>query len=239
MHKLIIALMLVLTMTAFADFETDTFPTSKGDLAITFVGHGTLYFEWNDQVVHVDPWSRLADYSTLPKANVVLVTHQHGDHLDPDAIKAVSTENTTVILTKACTDKANGTVMENGDSQEVNGITITAVPAYNIKNTRDNGQPFHPKGEGNGYVITFGDKSVYVAGDTENVPEMSKLKGKVDIAFIPMNLPYTMTPEMAADAAEKVSPDILYPYHYGDTDVQKLVDLLKDQDIEIRIRKMQ
>ena len=119
------------------------------------------------------------------------------------------------------------------------GLRIEAVPAYNMVHMRSGGIPFHPKGVGNGYVVTFGDKRVYLAGDTENIPEMKDLKG-IDIAFLPMNLPYTMTPEMVADAAMTLKPSILYPYHYGDTDTLKIVDLLKDaKEIEVRIRKMQ
>ena len=128
--------------------------------------------------------------------------------------------------------------MNNGDVKTVQGLKIEAVPAYNIVHMRSKETPFHPKGIGNGYVITFGDKRVYVAGDTENVPEMKGLR-EIDIAFLPMNLPYTMTPEMVADAAKDFKPRILYPYHYGKTDTSKLVDLLKDTgEIEVRIRKM-
>jgi L-ascorbate metabolism protein UlaG (beta-lactamase superfamily) len=115
---------------------------------------------------------------------------------------------------------------------------IEAVPAYNVVHVRSAGNPFHPKGEGNGYVLTLGDKRVYVAGDTEDIPEMKTLK-KIEVAFLPMNLPYTMTPEMAADAARMFRPKILYPYHYGQTDPQLLVALLKpDKDIEVRIRNL-
>jgi len=128
--------------------------------------------------------------------------------------------------------------MKNGDVQIIQEIKFEAIPAYNIIHKRDNGQPFHPEGVGNGYILTFGDKRVYVAGDTENIPEMKTLQG-IDVAFLPMNLPYTMTPEMVADAAKLFRPKILYPYHYGDTDTSKLVELLKDeQEIEVRIRKM-
>ena len=124
--------------------------------------------------------------------------------------------------------------MANGESRTVQGIKIEAVPAYNIVNAR----PFHPKGVGNGYVLTLGDTRVYIAGDTENTPEMKALKN-IDIAFLPMNLPYTMTPEMVADAAKAFKPKVLYPYHYGDTDTQKLVDLLKgEKGIEVRIRNL-
>jgi L-ascorbate metabolism protein UlaG (beta-lactamase superfamily) len=120
----------------------------------------------------------------------------------------------------------------------VEGLQIEAVPTYNLVHKRNTGEPFHPKGVGNGYVVTFWDKRVYVAGDTENIPEMKQLKN-IDIAFLPMNLPYTMTPEMVADAAKSFSPKILYPYHTGETDTSKLVNLLKvSPGIEVRIRKM-
>ena len=128
--------------------------------------------------------------------------------------------------------------MQNGDVRTVRGIQIEAVPAYNLVHKRENGQPFHPKGIGNGYIIAFGDLRVYIAADTENTPEMKALTG-IDVAFLPMNLPYTMTPEMVVDAARSFQPRILYPYHYGNTDTQQLLDLLKDEKgIEVRIREM-
>ena len=128
--------------------------------------------------------------------------------------------------------------MENGDTKTVGGLKIEAVPAYNLVHMRSAGVPFHPKGIGNGYVITFGEKRVYVAGVTENIPEMKKLV-RIDCAFLPMNLPYTMNPEMVADAAKAFKPIILYPYHYGDTDKSNIEQLMKDtQDVEIRIRMM-
>jgi len=221
-------------------FEEDIFKTSKGSLKITFIGHGTLMFTFGEMVIHVDPWSKLADYSTLPKADVILVTHEHGDHLDPEAIKKILTPETALVYTEICSKRIeDGVVMKNGDVKTIKGLKIEAVPAYNIVHKRSNGKPYHVKGEGNGYIITFGDKRVYVAADTENIPEMKTLKN-IDIAFLPMNLPYTMTPEMVADAARMFKPKILYPYHYGDTDTSKLVKLLnKDTYIEVRIRKMQ
>ena len=220
-------------------FEEDTIKTKTGDLKITFIGHGTLMFVYNDKFVHVDPWTRLADYSKLPKADLILVTHEHGDHLDAKAIKIIRQEKTKVVLTKPCTEKVSGgIVMKNGDVRTVLELKIEAVPAYNIVHKRSSGEPFHPRGVGNGYVVTFGKTRVYVAGDTENIPEMKKLK-KIDIAFLPMNVPYTMTPEMVADAAKAFEPKILYPYHYGQTDPNKLVNLLKDsKKTEVRIRRM-
>ena len=195
---------------------------------------------FNGKNIYVDPFSRVADYSQLPEADVVLITHEHRDHLDLQALASVRTERTAVVLTEACARQVEGgIVMQNGDVHTVNGVTIEAVPAYNLVHKRENGQPFHPKGVGNGYVMTFGDKRVYVAGDTENIPEIKKLQD-IDCAFLPMNLPYTMTPEMVADAAKAFQPKILYPYHYGNTDTSKLVELLREQKgIEVRIRKME
>lgn len=222
-----------------AMFEEDTIKTSAGELKITFVGHGTLMFTLGGKIVHVDPVSREADYSKMPKGEIILVTHEHGDHLDPQAIATARKAGTVVLLPEKCASAVTGaTVMRNGDVREVEGLRIEAVPAYNIVNKRPSGQPFHPPGEGNGYVITFGNKRVYVAGDTENIPEMKKLTS-IDVAFLPMNLPYTMTPEMVADAARVFRPKILYPYHFGQTDTSELVRLLAgEKDIEVRIRKM-
>jgi len=220
-------------------FEADIIRTSAGELKITFIGHGTLMFTYGGKTIHVDPVSKEADYTKLPKADLILLTHHHGDHLDLKALEALRTEKTEFVMTEICAQQVKGgRVMKNGDVKVIGGLKIEAVPAYNLVHMRSEGKPFHPKGEGNGYVITFGDKRVYVAGDTENTPEMKKLE-QIDVAFLPMNLPYTMTPEMVADAAKAFRPKILYPYHYGETDASKLVELLKDaNDIEVRIRKM-
>jgi L-ascorbate metabolism protein UlaG (beta-lactamase superfamily) len=219
--------------------ESDTIQTSAGDLTITFLGHGSLMLAFNGQIIHIDPFSQVADYAKLPKADVILVTHEHGDHMDLGALAHVRTGQTEVVLTETCARQVKGgIVMRNGDTHTVKGITIEAVPAYNMLHKRASGQPFHPKGVGNGYILTCGDKRVYVAGDTENTPEMKALRD-IDCAFLPMNVPYTMTPEMVADAARAIQPEILYPYHYGETDTSRLVDLLKEQpEIEVRIRDM-
>jgi len=244
MFKFILLILFVLCtanlVTAQNQFETDIITTTSGDLKITFIGHGTLLFTFSEKIIHVDPYGRLVDYSTLPKADIILITHEHGDHFDLKAIEIMRTEKTSLVLTENCAkDISVGIVLKNGDVQMVQGLKIEAIPAYNIVHKRDNEEPFHPQGIGNGYIITFGDKRVYIAGDTENIPEMKEL-GEIDIAFLPMNLPYTMTPEMVADAARMIKPQILYPYHYGNTDTSKLVELLKDdKDIEVRIRKME
>jgi L-ascorbate metabolism protein UlaG (beta-lactamase superfamily) len=221
-------------------YQEDTIKTAGGDLKFTFIGHGTLMMEFNGKVIHIDPWTKLADYSKMPRADVILVTHGHQDHLDVAAIKTLRKDGTVVVVSQVCEGKVDGAVvMKNGETKTVAGLKVEAVPAYNIEHKRPDGGPYHPKGEGNGYVITFGDKRVYVAGDTENTPEMKSLQ-KIDVAFLPMNLPYTMTPEMVADAAKAFKPKVLYPYHFGETDTSLLVALLKDlPDIEVCIRKLQ
>jgi L-ascorbate metabolism protein UlaG (beta-lactamase superfamily) len=220
-------------------FDKDTVKTGGGDLDITFLGHGTLMFDFNKAVIYVDPFSRVADFSALPPADLILITHHHGDHLDLAAIKPIRQEKTVIIGTQKCVQQVEGCiVMNNGDAKTAAGFKIEAVPAYNILHKRESGEPFHVKGEGNGYIITFGDKRVYVAGDAENIPEMKELKN-IAVAFLPMNLPYTMTPEMTAEAAKVFRPGILYPYHYTDTDTKRLVELLKNEkDIDVRIRSL-
>lgn len=242
-HTILTCALSLLAMTSLLSaqqrFEKDTIQTSDGPLEITFIGHGTLMMNWNGKTIHVDPYGRLADYTVLPKADLILITHHHGDHLDLKAMGTVSTDKAVVLLTKTCAEQAGkGIVMMNGESRTVLGMQVEAVPAYNLEQKRPDGTPFHPKGEGNGYVLTFGTTRVYVAGDTENTPEMKALKN-IDVAFLPMNLPYTMTPAQVADAARAFRPRVLYPYHYGETDPVLLAALLKgERGIEVRIRRM-
>jgi len=219
--------------------RVDTIKTSAGDLKIGFIGHATLILGFNRLVIHVDPVAREANYTNMPKADIVLVTHGHSDHFDTEVIAMLRRKDTVVVVPPVCAAKVpRPVVIRNGETKTVHGVKIEAIPAYNLVHKRKNGQPFHPKGEGNGYIITFGDKRVYVAGDTENTPEMKALKN-IDIAFLPMNVPYTMTPAMVADAARAFRPAILYPYHYSETDPQDLVKLLAaDKNIEVRVRDM-
>ncbi len=235
----ILIMLIMNSLFAQNKFESDTVITFKGEVILTFIGHGTLMFTYNDIVIHIDPVSNYADYAKMPKAEIILVTHNHGDHMDATAIDKIKKVNTSLILTETCSNNIEGLVLNNGESKTISGINIEAVPAYNLVHKRDNGKPFHPKGEGNGYVLTIDNIKIYVAGDTENIPEMKDLKD-IDIAFLPMNLPYTMTPEMVADAVEMINPKILYPYHFGNTDTNLLLELLKNKkDTEVRIRQMQ
>lgn len=216
------------------EYEKDVIPTNNGNIEITFIKHGTLMIQYNDAVIHVDPVSMFGtDYSTMPKADIILLTHEHPDHLDAGSIDKIRTDNTVVLQNEGCFKTLGfGEVMKNGDHKTVIGIAIDAVPAYNLT------APNHPKGAGNGYVLQLGDKRVYVAGDTENIPEMSDLKD-IDIAFLPMNKPFTMSPEQVAEAARRIRPEILYPYHFGETNTDELVNLLQDEEgIDVRIRQM-
>jgi len=220
-------------------FETDTIITKSGSLEMTFIGHGTLLFKINKTIIHIDPVSWYADYSKMPKADLILITHHHGDHLDKSAAAKIIKKDTKIICSASCKEKLEQCiVLKNGDSADAAGFKIEAVPAYNIVHKRDDGSPFHPKGIGNGYVLTIDDQRIYIGGDTEVVPEMKNLKD-IDIAFLPVNLPYTMTPAMAASAVHMLNPKIFYPYHFGETNLDELVNLLKDKkDCEIRIRKL-
>jgi L-ascorbate metabolism protein UlaG (beta-lactamase superfamily) len=216
----------------------DKFTTSAGVVEMHFIGHGSLMFSINNFVIDIDPVKSSGSYAGLPKADLILVTHEHSDHLDASLISDLRKESTIML----CNAKSAETitwaqVIKPGESKVVGGIKIEAVIAYNIKNVRAGGIPYHPKGEGNGYILTIGNKRIYVAGDTENTPEMKALKN-IDVAFLPMNLPYTMTPEMVADAAKAFKPAILYPYHYGNTNAAILVGLLKNTNIEVRIRNL-
>lgn len=222
------------------NYESDLFRTSEGDLKITFLGHGSLMFSFGGKIVQVDPYGKVADYSQLPKADLVLITHEHSDHLDSAALSQTRTDRTHIVATETVAQQVDGVLaLENGEAGVVGGLRVEAIAAYNIVNKQGNGQAYHPKGVGNGYVITFGDTRVYVAGDTENTPEVKTLTN-IAVAFLPMNLPYTMTPQMVADAAKAFRPKVLYPYHFSRTDPARLTVLLKDEKgIEVRVRRME
>ena len=217
------------------DYEKDVIPTNNGDIEITFIKHATLMVKYNNIVIHIDPVSMFGtDYSKMPKADMILLTHEHGDHLDAKAIEQIKTDKTVILENEGCYKSLGfGEVMKNGDHKSVLGIDIDAVPAYNLT------APNHPKGVGNGYVLQLGNKKVYIAGDTENIPEMSNLKD-IDIAFLPMNKPFTMSAEQVAEAAKRIRPGILYPYHYSQTNTDELIKLLQNEKgISVRIRNMQ
>jgi L-ascorbate metabolism protein UlaG (beta-lactamase superfamily) len=217
---------------------SDVIQSSAGDIEMNFIGHGSLMFVVNNYFIHVDPVSSSGSYEKKPQADLILVTHEHYDHLDPDLIAKLRKDGTLMFSTENVVSQVKwAKALKAGEKNTQGAITVEAVPAYNIVNMRAQGQPFHPKGSGIGFLLTIGDKRIYIAGDTENTPEMKALRN-IDVAFLPMNLPYTMTPEMVADAANAFKPRILYPYHYGDTNTDKIVELLKNTGIEVRIRSL-
>lgn len=224
---------------AAREIPRDVIKTSAGNLEISFIGHASLMLHFGGKIIHVDPYSKEGDYTQLPKADLILITHDHVDHYDPKALGSIQTDDTAMIIPMSCADRIpEGLVMKNGDTLTELGIEVRAVPAYNIVHKRENGEPYHPGGAGNGYVLTFGEKHIYIAGDTENTPEVKALRG-IDLAFLPMNIPFTMTPAMVADAARAIKPKVLYPYHYGETDPTELSRLLHNTPgIEVRIRPM-
>ena len=216
--------------------EIDVFTFGESMLKISFLGHGTLMLDWNGWIIHVDPARAEADYSKLPKADVILITHEHGDHLDTRAISIIKKEGTAIVFNEASSRKLKGAqILRNGEDIILNNVKIEAVPAYNTTSGRSR---FHPKDRDNGYILNLGNERVYIAGDSEDTPEMKDLKN-ITIAFLPMNQPYTMIPEQVAAAAKAFRPKILYPYHFGNSDTAELTTLLeKETDIEVRIRDL-
>ncbi len=222
-------------------FQTDTFNTKEGkDVVITAIKHASLRIQYDGLEIQVDPVAKYApetDYSKFPKADVILVTHEHFDHFDRGTIAALKKDGTQVVANPAVQKMlGSGTALANGEQRTLaKGISIAAVPAYN---TTPGHTQFHPKGRDNGYVLTMGGLSIYIAGDTEDIPEMANLKD-IDVAFLPCNQPYTMTPEQVAKAARTIKPKVLFPYHYSQTPIKRVADLLAGSGIDVRIRNYQ
>ena len=220
-------------------YETDVFKTRSGkSIKFHALVHASIRIEYDGREIMIDPVSKLGEkvinYSSMPKSDWILVTHEHFDHFDKDAIKVLSGDKTRLITNKRCAEMyGSGEVMENGDVMKLaDDFTIEAVPAYN---TTEGREKFHPKGRDNGYILTIDGLRIYVAGDTEDIPEMAGIKD-IDITFLPCNQPYTMTPEQLVKAARTVKPKMLFPYHYGQTDVSGLPAILKGDGIDVRIR---
>ena len=219
--------------------KTDEFTTQSGKkVTITCIKHASMQINYNGIEIEVDPvgmWLKPeTDYATFPKANIILITHEHKDHFDREAIHQLRTPATSIYVNQTVFGHfKNGLVMNNGETRKyANDIQIEAVPAYNTTPGREQ---FHPKGRDNGYVLTLDGLRIYIAGDTEDIPEMADLKD-IDISFLPCNQPYTMTPEQVVNAAKIIKPKVLFPYHYNDTPVHKIAMQLAGSGIEVRIR---
>jgi L-ascorbate metabolism protein UlaG (beta-lactamase superfamily) len=227
----------------------DRIATDNGPLVIHPINHATFVMQWDGKTIYVDPVGGGKPFADLPKPDLVLVTHIHFDHFDPATLEAVvpAGDRTVVVVPKTVDEKIPETlrgrltvkILANGEKAEVQGIAVEAVPAYNSTPGKEK---FHPKGRDNGYLLTVGGKRVYVAGDTEDTPEMRALRN-IDVAFLPMNLPYTMSVEMAAEAIRQFRPKVVYPYHYRSRDGTKadfgqLKRLIgEDSGTEIRVRE--
>jgi L-ascorbate metabolism protein UlaG (beta-lactamase superfamily) len=219
----------------------DVIRSDTGSVTVHAIRHATFVLEWSGHTIAVDPVGGAAAFEGYPTPDLVLITDVHGDHLDPDTLKRVAGEGTAIMAPPAVAEKlgeverGRTTVLENGEKTEVAGVGVEAIPMYNLTEERNQ---FHPRGRGNGYVLTLGGLRIYVSGDTEDISEMRVLKG-IDAAFLCMNLPYTMSVEQAADAVLAFRPRIVYPYHYrgkgGLSDVGKFEKLVsKDPKIEVR-----
>ena len=219
-------------------YEVDVFQTKSGKtVKFHALMHASIRMVYDGKEIEIDPVLKLrdktVDYSKMPKADYIFVTHEHMDHFDKEAIKQLTKDGTQLITNKRCGDMLGyGEIMVNGQWSMFNDIKVEAVPAYN---TTEANQKFHPKGRDNGFILTIDGLRIYIAGDTEDIPEMADIKD-IDIAFMPCNQPFTMTPEQLVKAAKVVKPKVLFPYHYGETNVSGIPELLKAEGIDVRIR---
>ena len=241
MKKLIICLMAVLGLTtacAQKNYEVDEFKTKSGKtVKFHALMHACIRIEMDGKEIQIDPVSKLGNrsvnYAAMPKADYIFVTHEHADHYDAAALKTLSADKTQLVMNKRCADMyGSGKVMANGDKLQLADVSVEAVPAYNSTVGREQ---FHPKGRDNGYILTIDGLRIYIAGDTEDIPEMAQIKD-IDIAFLPCNQPYTMTPDQLVRAAKVIKPKVLFPYHYGQTDLSSIPAQLEGTGIDVRIR---
>ena len=220
------------------ELQRDTFKTATGkDVVITCIKHATMQIKYDGRYFYIDPVSTfkpVTDFTTMPVANYIIITHEHPDHYERTAIGQLTRPQTTTYCNPAVARLLpNVMSMENGDSVTIGSdVTLKAVPAYNTTPGREQ---FHPKGRDNGYVLTIDGLRIYIAGDTEDIPEMAQLKN-IDVAFLPCNQPYTMTVEQLVNAAKIIRPRVLFPYHYGESMVTRARLLLHGTDINVRIR---
>lgn len=223
---------LLVTATAFAA-APETFSTSAGVLELTPIQHASILIKAGGKVMYVDPAQ--GTYDGLPQADYILITDIHGDHMVPALVEKLKKADAVILAPAAVAEKVPGsTVIANGQTKSVGAFTVEAIPMYNLKPAA-NGTLYHPKGRGNGYILTYGGKRFYFSGDTEGIPEMRALRN-IDVAFVCMNLPFTMTPEAAADAVKAFHPAIVYPYHSRGSDTQAFAKALEGTGIDVRLR---
>lgn len=218
------------------DPNVESFKAKGGTVDINCISHGSISVTYKDYIIQIDPvGGRNADYSSFPKADLILITHEHGDHLNKETIEMLTKDDTRLIANgKSQAQLGYGEVMANGQSVTVGkGITVEATPAYN---TTEGREQFHPKGNGNGYLLTLGGLRVFVSGDSEDIEEYAQLKD-IDVAFLSANQPYTMTVEQCIHAAQVIKPKVLVPYHLSNTDMQAIKDGLEGSGIDVRLHE--
>lgn len=214
--------------------QVQTFQTAAGPVAITPIYHASVLLQAGGKSIYIDP-VRPGNFDGLPKADLILITHEHPDHMDPAAISSLSKPDTQILAPQAVAQTVtSASPMANGETKTWGAWTIEAVAMYNLKRGPNPGTLYHAKGHGNGYVLTYGGKRFYFSGDTEGTPEMRALKN-IDVAFVCMNLPFTMTPEEAADAVKAFHPRVVIPYHFRQTNLTPFVKGLQGTGIEVRI----
>src|ERR1700691_4034450 len=214
--------------------ETQVFSTSAEPVKITPLYHASTLIEAGGKTIYLDP-AKPAKLAGLPKADLILITDIHGDHMDPDSTKEISKAETEILAAPAVlATVTSAKPIANGETKSWQAWTIEAIPAYNLKRGPGPGKFFHDKGRGNGYVLTYGGKRFYFSGDTEGIPEMRALKN-IDVAFVCMNLPYTMPPEEAAEAVKAFHPKVVIPYHYRGSDLAVFKRGLEGTGIEVRL----
>lgn len=241
----IVCLMLLTFTIAVAQRPmADKIETSKGPLTIQPLNHATMALTWQGKTVYTDPNGGAKTFEGVKAPDIIVITDIHGDHFNPETLQAIDASKATLVVPQAVADKlpdalkGKAVVLANGQTKTINEISIMAIPMYNLP---ESSESRHPKGRGNGYVLTFGGKRVYISGDTSGIPEMKALKN-IDVAFVSMNLPYTMDIDEAAQAVLAFKPKIMYPYHYrgqnglSDTEAFKKMVNDKDNNIDVRLR---
>lgn len=217
-----------------ASAQTQTFPTTAGEVKITPIYHASALIQAAGKTIYVDPASP-GNFAGLPKADLILISHIHADHFDPAVIAEISQQGTEIIAPESVVEKLPAAkAIANGETRQWQQWSIEAVPAYNLVRGPEPGKLFHPKGRDNGYILTFGDKRFYFSADTEGTPEMRALKN-IDVAFVCMNLPYTMPPDEAADAVRAFHPKVVIPYHSRNSDLEIFRQRLEGSGIEVRL----
>lgn len=227
--------------------QPDKINIPGGALEVIPVNHGSFVLQWQNKIIYIDPYGGASLYKDIAPPDLILVTDIHGDHYNPETLLNLSLEKATILVPNAVAEllkkeniqKAKYLTINNGEQKEFENLRIEAVPMYNLPNSPE---ARHPKGRGNGYIISSGSTKIYISGDTEDIPEMRNLKD-INVAFICMNLPYTMSINQAADAVLDFKPDIVYPYHYrGEggklSNIEEFKTMVnnKNKDIEVRLR---